>query len=760
MKKHTFVLAVLNIGALAFGASAAGVVWKGAEGLKPWAHKSHHVENVRIEGGNLCFDVTGNDPQITTPLPQPLKPTASHVITIRAKSKLGGRGEVFWVPAGAKDASQKTMAFIHFRGGDVWRTYRIRPMWGDVASIDRLRIDWVDRLPGNRAEIAEIRIDEAEPLPATDASAADGVVFALATPGQEYLSVNWASDAISEPAAFRFTTMPDGRSHAYWFDLKQAKRNVRVGELMWKGRITGLVVKNRLSGEEKEKIGLSFVKGVPNLPPDPVITSARPNEAIPRAGRPFGVELIVRNLGTKPVRNIRFSFEGLPENLKPLNAAELSPAGEIAASRGIETCGDDFSANGLPNERRFIVRFGDPGKATDVRARVTLSADGCAPVTAAVAAKILPSLGLKACDYPSEPKPVSTGRFQVGAFLFPGWDKHMWNPVWSRAPWRKPVLGWYDETTVEVTDWQIKHLVENGISWVAVDWYWGRGGGRYHSHWEKNFARARYRKYLKWALMWCNEVKNRIHFEEDQACITKYWIDHFFADPQYLRIDGKPVVILWSAHAMERDLGPGGTRKLLDLSQRIAREAGYEGIYFVVQRGDGEDPAFYRQLADWGYSSSCTYKYTGVWTPRLPPPQDGFMDYGEIVKASPGHWRALRKASPIPFWPSLSTGWDDRPWRGDRGWAVTNITVAGFAQICREARKFGEETGVTRFLMGPLDEWGEGSIGYPNAELGFGMLEAVREAFGEGPKESWPLNHAPEDVGCSVKQSQAGLGAP
>ena len=78
---------------------------------------------------------------------------------------------------------------------------------------------------------------------------------------------------------------------------------------------------------------------------------------------------------------------------------------------------------------------------------------------------------------------------------------------------------------------------------------------------------------------------------------------------------------------------------------------------------------------------------------------------------------------------------------------MKNINAADFRRICADAKKFADETGVTRLLIGPLDEWGEGSIGYPNRELGFGMLEAVRDTFGEKPAEGWPLNYAPEDVG-------------
>ena len=82
------------------------------------------------------------------------------------------------------------------------------------------------------------------------------------------------------------------------------------------------------------------------------------------------------------------------------------------------------------------------------------------------------------------------------------------------------------------------------------------------------------------------------------------------------------------------------------------------------------------------------------------------------------------------------------------------ITVEAFARICRDAKRFSDETGIRLLHVGPLDEWGEGSIGYPNAQHGFGMLEAVRDTFGVKPADGWPINYTPEDVGLVCPQRE------
>jgi hypothetical protein len=73
--------------------------------------------------------------------------------------------------------------------------------------------------------------------------------------------------------------------------------------------------------------------------------------------------------------------------------------------------------------------------------------------------------------------------------MFPGWVNHKWHAVWSHDHARKPVLGWYDEESPETVDWQIKYLVENGISFVSVCWYW-RNGVPSRNHWMKAFRQA------------------------------------------------------------------------------------------------------------------------------------------------------------------------------------------------------------------------------------------------------------------------------
>jgi hypothetical protein len=66
-------------------------------------------------------------------------------------------------------------------------------------------------------------------------------------------------------------------------------------------------------------------------------------------------------------------------------------------------------------------------------------------------------------DCVPEPDPAQSDRL-VGAHYFPGWKPgtHRGWGVLKDFPERRPLLGYYDESNPEVTDWEIKWALEHG----------------------------------------------------------------------------------------------------------------------------------------------------------------------------------------------------------------------------------------------------------------------------------------------------------
>ena len=393
-------------------------------------------------------------------------------------------------------------------------------------------------------------------------------------------------------------------------------------------------------------------------------------------------------------------------------------------------------------------------------------------VTMVVAAALVASLE---ASYIPEPKPVK-GSVEISAVYYPGTDwMAEWDMVDQVYPQIKPTLGYYDEGHPENIDWQVKWAVEHGVSSFLVDWYWCKGVQRL-DHWVRAFPQARFGNRIKWYLNWCNHNEPGAHSVADQEAVTKWWIDHYFKTESYYRDgQGRPLVVIWEWTNLERDfaailtaegktLQPGdGLKYALDFSRRLAKEAGLPGIRFACFANGGRPkPEQMAALHRAGVEE--LFQYNFAWPNQvrdgLPPERAKEFtsrpnwwktpwryDFAWSTEASYGWWTKNWVKGDIPFWPTLPTGWNSTP--RDFGVAniVTNRTAAEFRKVCEEAKRFCADTGCKRVLVGPMNEWQEGSYIEPNDEYGFSMYDALRDVFCEKPAEGWPENLTPQAIG-------------
>jgi len=365
------------------------------------------------------------------------------------------------------------------------------------------------------------------------------------------------------------------------------------------------------------------------------------------------------------------------------------------------------------------------------------------------------------------PEPIpQKSAVEISAFYYPGTEQMAeWDQVEQTMPHIKPLLGWYDEGNPEVVDWQIKWAVEHGISSFCVDWYWNKGVQRL-DHWVKAFYRANFRKYLKWYIMWANHNEIGAHSTEDQINVTRFWIDNYFRTPEYYTIDSRPVVVVWSSDNLDRDfrdeaarkgetLAPGeGVKRALALSDRMVREAGLPGIHFInMYHASHYEQSIYDMAKNAGFKGQMNYNFRNEAFHTMAPdglaPGDDIkrFSFDVLVKAAPKWWEATSKDNDLPFWPILPTGWDDSPRSFQMARIVYGRTVEKFSKVCDDCRRFCEANGVKRVITAPVNEWQEGSYIEPNEEYGFGMVDALRDAFCTRPADGFPPNLTPQDLG-------------
>ena len=368
-----------------------------------------------------------------------------------------------------------------------------------------------------------------------------------------------------------------------------------------------------------------------------------------------------------------------------------------------------------------------------------------------------------ASDYIPEPQPVKSA-VELSALYYPGTEQMAeWDMVEQTLPGIKPLLGWYDEGNPEVIDWQIKWAVEHGISSFCVDWYWNQGVQRL-DHWVKGYYQARFRKYLKWYIMWANHNEPGAHSTADMIRVANFWIENYFKTPEYYTPDGKPVVCIWEVRNIDRDfiaeaaangekLKEGeGLKRALALIEKQVQDAGLPGVLFIQM-----NPTSKGKFAELARDAGCVYgmdynfnrqAFGRAKSQGLLGPNDTVenFSYELMVKTVEDYWRDSWNA-PSPVWPCIPCGWNDLPRSFQKAYIVRERTPERFSKICVMARKFAEENHVPMVVVSPINEWQEGTYIEPNHEYGFQMYDALRDAFCEKPAGGWPKNLVPSDVG-------------
>ena len=751
-----------------------------------WPHRNY-LKDFVVDQGCFSATVSGGDPFVISP-DVDFPATSFQYVEIELKTNSGGQGELFYTgntegPFGGL-SQQKSLTWPVV-GDNQWHTYRVHPDWLGEGRIKRFRVDFPAPVYRDgiepKIELKAIRIVQLNPenaanvtpdwnfnaqtegwmpqgrttlekMPkgwtltstANETPGMESRLFAfsvtekeswlsaeLACSGTRSAKLEWVNDR-GKAVALEFPVRADGKPH--WYNIPIPDTQKTGGKIHWLKFSLGK------DGMASGSISRLIISDKPQGPADVTLEKIWFSEPINRVGMMVPLSFVLKNHGGATSSGLQAKIAGISRNITLESKDNQLVTPEI---------GPMETVTGVLNFKAL-----EPGIA-----EVELQWNGNAAPKGQYAASgvITPNLNLAKADYVPEPKPIESD-YEIGAFYFPGWATHkQWKRIMSTHPERKPVLGWYDEGNSEVIDWQIKWAAENGIQFFLVDWYWSRGQKQLE-HWVQGFQKARYKSYLKWCMMWANHNGPGSHSEEDQRKVTQYWIDNYFNTPEYYTIDGKPVVMIWSPEGMDDDviaierakgveLKKGeGVKKLLDLSRKMAQDAGYSDIYFIAMKWPEAtaEAGDIQWLAEAGFDMTSIYHYMDHGGKAVDPMRFSF----DLVRDSnSAHWQKFQKTGILPFLSNISTGWDSRPWHGDENVIIEDRTPEKFRKICDDAVAFAKETGNKRFALGPLNEWGEGSYAEPNLEHGFKMYETLREVFGKKPVTGWPLNYAPSDVG-------------
>jgi hypothetical protein len=333
-------------------------------------------------------------------------------------------------------------------------------------------------------------------------------------------------------------------------------------------------------------------------------------------------------------------------------------------------------------------------------------------------------------DYVPKPKPVNQkDDYLIGVQSCSLWkegDAYAgWDYVYPYADKRKPYLGWYDEGNPEVADWEIKWQTEHSIDFEQYCWYRSNDAVGYpikngvleHGIREGLFN-ARYSKLKKFTIMYTNQGAGRTNADDWKRHLIPYWIEYFFKDPRYLKVDGKPLLAIYHLGNFLHDFGGlGGAADAITVLRKACRDAGFAGITVLMEDRKAKKGTLQQMKA-----LGIDYCYAYTWGTPNTDHQKAMMEKQRQVGAE------------LDFGvvPSFSVGWQAAPWGGGGGGLVSATDYMTLAKWTRETyMPLMPENSLGRkmALLPNWNEFGEGHFLMPSSYGGFGHLDALREVF-------------------------------
>ena len=365
-------------------------------------------------------------------------------------------------------------------------------------------------------------------------------------------------------------------------------------------------------------------------------------------------------------------------------------------------------------------------------------------------------------------------KYDVAAYIWPAytgdeprtrmfWREGLgeWQSVKNSVPkengyhWnRKPLWGYQNEADPEVMKFQIEEATKHGVNVFIYDWYWYDERPFLENCLNDGFLKADNRDKMKFYLMWANHDANNnwnIDLSDDYGN-TVIWkgsvarhtfetvvnrvVEKYFSQPNYYKIDGCPVFMIYDIKNLISGLGGiENTKKAINWFREQTKKAGFPDLHFQITiygenslNLSGFDSNMEGSTKDivsiLGADSVTHYQFVHF--------TDVNRDYTDIIADVKKEWERIDKDYNVPYFPHVSCGWDNNPrFRRFKKRIVTNNTPKNVEVAMGMAKEYidSHPDRAPLVTVNSWNEWTETSYLQPDDLYGYGYLEAIKNVF-------------------------------
>lgn len=352
----------------------------------------------------------------------------------------------------------------------------------------------------------------------------------------------------------------------------------------------------------------------------------------------------------------------------------------------------------------------------------------------------------------------------IAAYVYPGWhacpvrDRTFpngwseWDLVYAAEPLfeghrqpRLPFMGRYDDALPATAQTQVELARQHGVDSFIYGFFWNRGQRCLNRALDEGFLGAGGGGDFPFALMWANRMPRgvlpikrpadsgidparQVHTDvEDFVELVEFMAEHYFHQDHYLKVEGRPLFSIFDSTFFLRQLGDRAEEAVARARERLTKK-GLPGMYLLAVN---PVPAFYQAYKQAGFDGVTHY----VWLPEWKG--DDIQEYGRLTKQRAAEWQGFAQEAGLPYYPSVSPGWDASPRGVLHGkprphcypWSpvVKGETPDQFKDFVRSAVQYSRQENKSPLVfVASWNEWSEGHTIEPDTEHGTAWLEAIR----------------------------------
>lgn len=372
---------------------------------------------------------------------------------------------------------------------------------------------------------------------------------------------------------------------------------------------------------------------------------------------------------------------------------------------------------------------------------------------------------------------MANNKYDVAAYVWPAytgdeprtrmfWGEGMgeWQSVKNSAPkpcgysWsRKPLWGYVNEADPYVMEMEIKAATDHGVNVFIYDWYWYDDRPFLENCLNDGFLKAKNNGDMKFYLMWANHDALHLwnkELSDSEVGKTVIWkgavcrasfenaarrvIEKYFSLPNYYKIDGCPVFMIYDIKNLIDGLGGiESTKAAIKWFREETKRAGFKDIHLQLTAWsenavdlsgfDSNMTGSTKEIVELlGFDSISHYQFVHFVNID--------RNYEEILPDVAKEWERIEKEYSVPYFPHVSCGWDNNPrFKSFRAGITKNTTPENIEKGLKMAKDYIDRhpNQPPLVTVNSWNEWTETSYLEPDDLNGYGYLEAIKKVFGE-----------------------------